>query len=172
MDTIRNSRANHWLMPCEKSPTDPANFEEVTRNGFEASGNSSNGGQFALKELLRGLDPYLRPGVWVYVELPKTAPCPAGTEFTVLEDEGRTIVLLEEHAKSADLQPLFKAAWITLRVHSALEAVGLVAKIASSLAGAGIPCNAVAGARHDHILVPKERAQDAMEVLNELQQKA
>ena len=131
-----------------------------------------NGGQLSLKELLGGLDPYLRPGVWVYAELPKAAPCPAGTEFTVLEDEGRTVVLLEEHARAAGLQPLFKAAWITLRVHSALEAVGLVAEISSALARAGIPCNAIAGARHDHILVPQERARDAMKALSDLEKRA
>lgn len=142
------------------------------QKSIDASGNFLHKPKLELKELLRGLDPYLRSGVWVYAELPRTAQCPAGTEFTVLEDEGRTVVLLEEDAKSAGLQPLFKAAWITLRVDSALEAVGLVAKIASSLADVGIPCNAVAGARHDHVLVPMERAQDAMLVLNDMQRKA
>ncbi len=125
-----------------------------------------------LKDLLQGLDPYLRPGVWAYVELPIAAPCPAGTEFTVMEEEGRTVVLLEKHAKTAGLQPLFRAAWITLRVHSALEAIGLVAKISCSLADAGIPCNAIAGARHDHILVPFERANEAMQALTKLQMQA
>ncbi len=156
-------------MPFEKNLTCPAKSEELAQNGIAASVKSWNGGQLSLKELLGGLDPYLRPGVWVYAELPKAAPCPAGTEFTVLEDEGRTVVLLEEHAKTAGLQPLFRAAWITLRVHSALEAVGLVAEISSALASAGIPCNAIAGARHDHILVPQERAQDAINVLSNLE---
>lgn len=172
MKTIRHSIANNWLMPYENNPTVPAKFEKLAGNGTETSSKSLSGGQLSLKELLGALDPYLRPGVWVYAELPKSAPCPAGTEFTVLEDEGRTVVLLEEHAKAAGLQPLFRAAWITLRVHSALEAVGLVAKIASSLASAGIPCNAIAGARHDHILVPQERARDAMKALGNLEKRA
>ena len=130
----------------------------------------SDRGILVLKDLLRGLDPHQRPGVWVYAELSQNAPCPAGTVFTVIEDEGRTVVLPEDDAKTAGLQPMFRAAWITLRVHSALEAFGLVAQISSRLADASIPCNIVAGARHDHILVPYDQATEAMKVLRDLQQ--
>ena len=130
---------------------------------------SSDRGIAVLKDLLRGLDPYQRPGVWVYSELPKNTPCPAGTVFTVIEDQRRTVVLPEDDAKTAGLKPLFRAAWITLRVHSALEAFGLVAQVSSRLADAAIPCNIIAGARHDHILVPYDQAREALKVLRDLQ---
>ena len=88
----------------------------------------------------------------------------------MIEDEGRTVVLPEDDARAADLQPLIRAAWITLSVHSALEACGLVAHVSSRPADAGIPCNIVAGARHDHILVPYDRAAEALIGLRDLQQ--
>jgi hypothetical protein len=64
---------------------------------------------------------------------------------------------------------LFRAAWITLMVHSDLEAVGLTAAFAHALGQAGISCNVVAGAYHDHIFVPFEQALPAMDALIELQ---
>ncbi len=51
---------------------------------------------------------------------------------------------------------LFRSAWITLTVHSDLQAVGLTAAFAAALAQADIPCNVVAGAYHDHLFVPVE----------------
>lgn len=122
-----------------------------------------------LKKLLHNLDPYQEPGVWVFAEVPRESSPPAGTVSMVLEDEGCTVVLREEDAKTVGLEPLFRAAWITLRVHSALEAVGLVAEVSSCLARAGISCNVLAGARHDHILVPFERAEEALIALAALQ---
>lgn len=38
-----------------------------------------------------------------------------------------------------------------------------------ALAGAGVGCNVVAGAWHDHLFVSAERAHDAMTVLQTLQ---
>nr|WP_231980396.1 ACT domain-containing protein [Tessaracoccus coleopterorum] len=56
-------------------------------------------------------------------------------------------------------------AWITLTVHSSLEAVGLTAAVAGRLARAGIACNMLAGAHHDHLLVPTERADEVLLLL-------
>ncbi len=59
-------------------------------------------------------------------------------------------------------------AWITLTVHSSLEAVGLTAAVANTLASAGIACNVLAGFHHDHLLVPIDRVDDAMAALSRL----
>jgi Uncharacterized protein conserved in bacteria len=50
-----------------------------------------------------------------------------------------------------------------------LGCVGLTAAFARALGYSGISCNVVAGAYHDHIFVPLESAQTAMQVLHQLQ---
>ena len=77
------------------------------------------------------------------------------------------IVPLDE-ARHAGLAPVFEAAWITLDVHSALEAVGLTAEVARVLTDAGIPCNIVAALHHDHLFVPADRAAAALRALRDL----
>ena len=81
------------------------------------------------------------------------------------EAEGLTLYADLAAAEAAGLPIAFRAAWITMTVHSALDAVGFTAAFAAALAQAGIPCNVIAGARHDHLLVPLDRADDAMRVL-------
>jgi hypothetical protein len=116
-----------------------------------------------LAALLRGLAPGLHEGVWVY------AVAPAGTDLAPLaplasfrEAEGLTVIVEEGAARAAGLEPLFRAAWITLGVASELAAVGLTAAVARCLAEARIPCNVVAAARHDHLFVPVEHAAEAL----------
>ena len=96
----------------------------------------------------------------------------ANNVVTVAEAEGLTLVLPEQQAVDAGLSVLFRAAWITLTVHSDLQAVGLTAAFAGALGRAGVSCNVVAGAYHDHIFVPAEQASRAMAALRELQQAA
>ncbi len=81
------------------------------------------------------------------------------------EDEGLTLVLTQEEADRLDLAYEFVAAWITLQVHSALEAVGLTAAVSQVLTEAGISANVVAGYTHDHVFVPLQRADDAMRAM-------
>ena len=69
------------------------------------------------------------------------------------EAEGYTVVLNRQVADSLALDYNFVASWITLTVHSALDAVGLTAAFSNALAQNGISCNVVAGYYHDHIFV-------------------
>ena len=114
-----------------------------------------------LGRLLAAMAPERRPGEFVYVE---AAP---GLEphATIREDEGVCHVVDRRHADALGLPYDFVAAWITLTVHSALDAVGLTAAVAVRLADAGISCNVIAGLRHDHLLVPVERADEALALL-------
>lgn len=84
---------------------------------------------------------------------------------TVREDEGLTLVLRQEAADGAGLAYDAPMAWITLRVHSALEAVGMTAAFSAALTAAGIGCNVVAGFHHDHIFVPLARGEEARALL-------
>jgi len=60
----------------------------------------------------------------------------------------------------------------TLKVHSSLAAVGLTAAFSSMLTDHKISANVIAGFYHDHIFVPPERADDAMQALRSLSEKA
>jgi len=82
------------------------------------------------------------------------------------EQEGYTIILKKELADKLKLNYAFISGWITLTVHSSLEAVGLTAAFSAALTEAGISCNVVAAFYHDHIFVAKEDTEKAMEVLN------
>jgi hypothetical protein len=88
---------------------------------------------------------------------------------TFREREGLTIIVEEREALKAGIDPLFRAAWITLTVHSDLQAVGLTAAFATALGKANVSCNVVAAAYHDHIFVPMESAEAAMVALQQLQ---
>ncbi len=87
---------------------------------------------------------------------------------TIEEAEGRTIVVPVEVARQHGFEPGFVAAWLTLEVHSALAAGGLTAAVSRVLADEGIPCNVLAGFHHDHLLVPADRADDAVAALERL----
>ena len=123
-----------------------------------------------LDALLAGLAPRLRPGRYVFVTLPEDEPVKAKWRpiMTFLEDEGRTLILEAKVAKAAELDASAKLAWITLDVHSDLEAVGLTAAVSGALAEAGISCNVVAAAYHDHLFVAADAADRALAVLQEL----
>ena len=84
------------------------------------------------------------------------------------EDEGVTLILPTEEAHALDIDYDFVAAWITLTVHSALEAVGLTAAFSAALTDAGISCNVVAATFHDHLFAPAGDAERGLAVLADL----
>ena len=91
---------------------------------------------------------------------------------TFMEQEGITVLMDLSVAEQQALPIFFRAAWITLTVHSDLKAVGLTAAFATALGNACISCNVVAAVYHDHIFVPIESAEKAMEALEQLQWQA
>jgi uncharacterized protein len=120
-----------------------------------------------LAELLRTMEPVLRDGEFVYatvVDLPAGLP----VEATVREPEGLTIVVRRDLADVHGIDYDYVAAWITLTVHSSLEAVGLTAAFATALGREGISCNVLAGHHHDHVLVATTDAERAVDVLRAL----
>jgi hypothetical protein len=124
-------------------------------------------GEADLETLLREMAPRLNPGAYAYVVAPDQ-PVEADPVVVVREDEGTTWVLPRQDADALGLAYNYVAAWITLEVHSALEAVGLTAAVARALSDAGISANVVAGFHHDHVFVPYERAQDAVTAFHAL----
>ena len=110
------------------------------------------------------LNPQRRPGEFVFVAEARGI----ATEATVWEPEGACAVVERSAADAAGLEYDFVAAWITLGYESELEMVGLTAAFAAALAERGIPANVLAGLRHDHVLVPVDRAGDALAALAEI----
>ncbi|ATW43930.1 ACT domain-containing protein [Glaesserella parasuis] len=126
-----------------------------------------------LNELLRTMTPYLNEGIYLFATVePDTAIPLLEIISSIQEQEGLSIVVSEQTAQKYQLNAQFRAAWITLTVHSDLAAVGLTAAFAAALGQAQISCNVVAGNYHDHIFVPYEQADLAMSVLKKLQQDA
>jgi uncharacterized protein len=122
-----------------------------------------------LQTLLASIEPERRPGSFVFaVVRDESVLADVAPEATVREQEGLTVVLPRERADALGLPYDYLAAWITLRVHSALDAVGLTSAVSRALADAGLSCNVLAGYHHDHLLVPAERGDEAIELLREL----
>jgi hypothetical protein len=121
-----------------------------------------------LAELLRTMRPVLRPGVWVFCSVPRDAHLAQAVAW-FQEDEGQTAILAEAEARRLGLAALYRAAWITLTVHSDLNAVGLLAAVSRALANAGISCNVVSAVHHDHLFVPYGQADEAISALAQLQ---
>jgi hypothetical protein len=88
-----------------------------------------------------------------------------GAVAAVREDGAVSVVAPREGADAAGIAGTFECAWITLDAETDLDGVGLTAAVAARLEAAGIACNVVAGARHDHLFVPADRGPEAVELL-------
>lgn len=125
-------------------------------------------GERDLATVLRTMTITRRPGTYVYVAVPNGAAAPAPAAATIVEDEATTVVLERGLAEASGSAWSFEAAWLTVEVHTALDGVGLTAVLARALADAGMACNVLAGFYHDHLLVPADRADDALRALSAL----
>lgn len=117
--------------------------------------------------LLSSMDPVLHDGEFLFCTLPAGMPMPSQLRpvATISEPEGLTLVLPTAQAANAGLAGTFRCSWITLRVASGLDAVGLTAAVATALTRDGIACNVIAGYHHDHLFVPVDAATSAMAAL-------
>tara|TARA_R110000782_G_scaffold35382_6_gene84651 strand:- start:362 stop:757 length:396 start_codon:yes stop_codon:yes gene_type:complete len=125
-----------------------------------------------LSVLLRSLKPNLNVGSYVFVSLKDISKISReDILFEFKEAEGITIILSKEKADNYNLNYEFIASWITLTVHSALDAVGLTAAVSTALTKHNISCNVIAAFYHDHIFVSTKDTEKAMEVLGEFSRK-
>lgn len=121
-----------------------------------------------LSGMLATLDAVARDGEFVYATVTDGHPATGRALAVVVEDEGTTVVLCRPDADELGVPYEFVAAWLTLTVHSSLEAVGLTAAFSRALGDAGISCNVLAGTFHDHLLVPVRERDRAIAVLRSL----
>lgn len=122
-----------------------------------------------LDKLCANVRPIMAEPTYVYCCLPDFAvPVDLTPLCVIREEEGLTVIIEKVDAQRLALPYTFEARMITLTVHSSLEAVGFLAVITARLARANIPCNAIAGYHHDHVLVPVARATEALALLRDL----
>jgi len=126
-------------------------------------------GETNLQALLKTMSPKLNEGEYVYCTVSTLNNIdPKEIIGLFKEDEGWTVILNKQLADKLNLGYTYVAAWITLTIHSSLEAVGLTAAFATALGNEGISCNVVAAYYHDHIFVAKGDAEKAMLALRRL----
>jgi uncharacterized protein len=124
-------------------------------------------GEKNLTTLLKTMKPQLNEGEYVFCTVKNDTPVQFNEIlFHFREEEGITLVLQKHIADKLSLGYSYVASWITLTVHSSLEAVGLTAAFSAALRNENISCNVVAAYYHDHIFVDKKDTEKAMEVLN------
>jgi len=126
-------------------------------------------GEKRLFELVRGMTPKLNSGEFVFSTIKDTSKI--NREETICEfkeTEGTTIIIRREKADKLNLSYDFVAAWITLKIHSSLKAVGLTALFSGELTKHNISCNVIAGYYHDHIFVDIKDSEKAVQVLTSL----
>jgi hypothetical protein len=123
-------------------------------------------GETDLAEMLATLRVVRREGTFTMGESDDApAAVVARAHARIDEEESTTYVVEVADAVAAGWEVPVEMAWLTLAVHSSLEAVGLTAHVSGVLAQEDIPCNVLAGYHHDHLLVPLDRADRAIELL-------
>ena len=124
-------------------------------------------GEKKLEILLKTMKPKINLGEFVFCEVKNLEKINLSEiVMTFREEESITIIAQKEIADKLNLKYSFIASWITLTIHSSLEAVGLTAAFSKALSENGISCNVVAAFYHDHIFVDKKDTEKTMEILN------
>jgi len=126
-------------------------------------------GETNIEVLLSTLTATLVDGLYVFVTLKDSnVPAALAPRMMFVEAEGISLIVTRDEAEAAGFDYEFPCRMITLDVHSSLEAVGFIARIATELAKADMGVNPVSGYFHDHLFVPDGREHDALRILQKI----
>jgi hypothetical protein len=124
-------------------------------------------GESNLTVQLKSMHPKLQSDMFVFLTVKDDFPADIQTRAVMVfrEREGMTVVISENLA--GELAPADHPRWamVTLVVHSDLNAVGFLAAITQKLAKAGVAVKAVSAFHRDHLFVPWEKRDTAMNTL-------
>lgn len=124
-------------------------------------------GEKDLQQLLKSMKPEYNSGDYVFCKANNLENINLNEiEMFFKEKEAVTLILKKEFADKLQLDYSVVMSWITLTVHSSLEAVGLTAAFSKALSEHEISCNVVAAFYHDHIFVNKKDTDKAMQILH------
>ncbi|MEZ0183028.1 ACT domain-containing protein [Flavobacterium oncorhynchi] len=124
-------------------------------------------GEKDLQKLLKNMKPEHNSGDYVFCKIEKVENINLNEiEMLFKEKEGFTLILKKENAEKLNLEYSVVMSWITLSIHSSLEAIGLTAAFSNALSEHEISCNVVAAYYHDHIFIDKKDTVRAMEILS------
>jgi hypothetical protein len=130
-------------------------------------------GEKDLETLLATMSAKLDDGHYVFVTLGDHAvPSNLAPRMVFRESEGTTLIVLKSEAEAHGMAYEFPCRMITLNVHSSLDAVGFIARIATEVARENMGVNPVSGFFHDHLFVPEGREADALRILQRMVSKA
>ena len=126
-------------------------------------------GEKKLPILLKNMNPILNAGDFVFCQVQNLE----GIDLSELvsffrEYDGISIIVSKSYADLRKLNYSFVSSWITLKVHSSLDAVGFTAAFSKALADHGIGCNVVAAYYHDHLFISKTYSTKAIQILESL----
>ncbi|XOV80295.1 MAG: ACT domain-containing protein [Aestuariibacter sp.] len=127
-------------------------------------------GETHLATLLTQMKPVMLAQEFIFctTSLPPESWLKLAPLATFIESEGTTLVLTKAAAQQAGFHAELAMRCITLQVHSSLQAVGLTAAVAGALTQENISANVIAGYYHDHIFVPAQDANSALQAIEQL----
>jgi len=111
------------------------------------------------------LIPKLRDGAFEFMRTRGAPNVPKNAAAMIMEDEDMTLVMPTDEVDE------YSFAWISLVQETSLHATGITKAFSAALSDAGIPCNVLAGFKHDHILVPYALKEMAMEIIAKVEVK-
>jgi uncharacterized protein len=123
-------------------------------------------GETNLSQILKTLSPELNPGEYIFHSTDDPTKFDQNDIIGLFkEKEGITVIISKKLADQKKIPYKFIASWITLNVHSSLDAVGLTAAFSDALTRENISANVIAGYYHDHIFVAKKDSNKAIKSL-------